>query len=144
MKCLGLIFLLFIAGLFQAQTTIKGTLKDENGKSIMYANIFVKLAKVGAVSSETGEFSFVVGKTGLDTLIVSCVGFQKIKQPIELLGNELVLNLRMTFPEKMLEEVFISAGMIEASNERSVAVLKPLDIVTTAGGQGDIVGAIQT
>ena len=50
----------------------------------------------------------------------------------------------MTFPEKMLEEVFISAGTIEASNERSVAVLKPLDIVTTAGGQGDIVGAIQT
>ena len=144
MKCLGLIFLLFISGLFQAQTTIKGTLKDENGKPIMYANIFVKLAKVGGVSSESGEFSFVVSKNGEDTLIVSSVGFQKIKQPIELSGKELVINLVMNFPEKMLEEVFISAGMIEASNERSVAVLKPLDIVTTAGGQGDIVGAIQT
>ena len=75
MKCLGLIFLLLISGLFQAQTTIKGTLKDEKGNPVMYANIFVKLAKVGAVSSETGEFSFVVGKTGLDTLIVSCVVF---------------------------------------------------------------------
>ena len=144
MKFICAFFLVCFFGGLNAQTTIKGTLKDEKGNPVMYANIFVKLAKVGAVSSETGEFSFVVGKSGLDTLIVSCVGFQKIKQPIELLGNELVLNLRMTFPEKMLEEVFISAGTIEASNERSVAVLKPLDIVTTAGGQGDIVGAIQT
>ena len=137
-------FVFLFTTLSYSQTTIKGTLKDENGKPVMYANIFVKIAKVGGVSSETGEFSFVVGKTGEDTLIVSSIGFQKIKQPIVLSGKELVFNLVMTPPEKMMEEVVISAGMIEASNERSVAVLKPLDIVTTAGGQGDIVGAIQT
>lgn len=123
---------------------VKGTLKDEAGKPVMYANIFVKLAKVGTVSSETGEFSFVVNRSGEDTLIISSVGYQKIKQPIVFTGKELVFNLTMTLPEKMMETVVISAGMIEASNERSVAILKPLDIVTTAGGQGDIVGAIQT
>lgn len=144
MKIFSLIFFILLTGVLGAQTIVKGTLKDESGKPVMYANIFVKLAKVGAVSSETGEFSFEVNKIGDDTLIVSGFGFQKIKQPIELTGKELVLNIVMTLPEKMMEEVVISAGMIEASNERSVAVLKPLDIVTTAGGQGDIVGAIQT
>jgi hypothetical protein len=127
-----------------SQTLIKGTIKDENGKPVLYANIYVKLAKVGGVSSETGEFSFSVGTTGQDTLIVSSLGYQKLKQPILISGNEMVLNIVMNFPVKMMEEVVISAGLIEASNERSVAVLKPLDIVTTAGGQGDIVGAIQT
>jgi hypothetical protein len=144
MRFLGLIVFVLFAGMLNAQTIVKGTLKDENGKPVMYANIFVKLAKVGGVSSELGEFSFVVNRVGVDTLIVSSIGLQKIKKPIDLSDKELVLNLVMTFPEKMLEEVVISAGMIEASNERSVAVLKPLDIVTTAGGQGDIVGAIQT
>ena len=44
----------------------------------------------------------------------------------------------------MIGEVVISAGTIEARNDRVVAVLKPIDIVTSAGGQGDIAGAIQT
>jgi hypothetical protein len=113
MKLLISAFLIFISGIVLSQTTIKGSIKDENGKPVLYANIFVKGAKVGAVSSETGEFSFVVAKTGTDTLIVSSVGLQKIKQPIELNGTELVLKLVMTFPEKMLEEVVISAGTSE-------------------------------
>lgn len=141
-------FIVLLMALFSfvghSQTLIKGTIKDENGKPVLYANIYVKLAKVGGVSSETGEFSFSVGTTGQDTLIVSSLGYQKLKQPILISGNEMVLNIVMNFPVKMMEEVVISAGLIEASNERSVAVLKPLDIVTTAGGQGDIVGAIQT
>jgi len=44
----------------------------------------------------------------------------------------------------MLDEIVISAGTIEANNERKVAILKPLDIVTIAGGGADIINAIQT
>ncbi len=44
----------------------------------------------------------------------------------------------------MLDEIVISAGTIEANNERKVTILKPLDIVTIAGGAADIVNAIQT
>ncbi len=43
-----------------------------------------------------------------------------------------------------LNVVTISAGTIEASDEKRTTVLKPLDIVTTASGQGDIVGALKT
>jgi hypothetical protein len=56
MKFIFLVALFMFSGIVTAQTTIKGTLKDENGKPIMYANIFVKLAKVGGVSSESGTF----------------------------------------------------------------------------------------
>ena len=58
--------------------------------------------------------------------------------------KELTFNVILREPQKILEEVTITAGTIEANNDRSVAVLKPLDIVTTAGAQGDIIGAIQT
>ena len=37
-----------------------------------------------------------------------------------------------------------SLGLGTASDERKTTVLKPLDIVTTAGAQGDIVGALKT
>ena len=70
MRFLGLIVFVLFAGMLNAQTIVKGTLKDENGKPVMYANIFVKLAKVGSVSSELGEFSFVVNRVGVDKLIV--------------------------------------------------------------------------
>ncbi|HEU4718939.1 MAG TPA: TonB-dependent receptor, partial [Bacteroidia bacterium] len=43
-----------------------------------------------------------------------------------------------------LNVVTISAGTIEASDEKRTTVLKPLDIVTTAGASGDIYGALQT
>jgi hypothetical protein len=127
-----------------SQTTVKGVVKDETGKPVPFCSLFAKLAKAGTVTSETGEFSFQSNYTGNDTLIVSGMGFLKSRTPIVFAGVDIVLSIRLEFAEKMMEEVVISAGMIEASNERSVAVLKPLDIVTTAGGQGDIVGAIQT
>jgi vitamin B12 transporter len=43
-----------------------------------------------------------------------------------------------------LKVVTISAGTIEASDEKKATMLKPLDIVTTAGALGDITGALKT
>ncbi len=40
--------------------------------------------------------------------------------------------------------VTISAGSFEASDEKKNTVLKPLDIVTTAGANADIVSALKT
>ncbi|SVE63984.1 uncharacterized protein METZ01_LOCUS516838, partial [marine metagenome] len=42
-----------------------------------------------------------------------------------------------------MNEVVITAGSFEASDENRAAILKPLDIVTTAGARGDIAGALQ-
>ena len=38
----------------------------------------------------------------------------------------------------------LSAGAFEASDERKAVVLRPLDIVTTAGATADIAGALNT
>jgi len=144
MKVIYLLLVVLIPGYNFAQNILKGVVSDEKGKPIAYANLFLKKSKVGAVSDDNGSFVIETGNQGTDTLIVSSLGFQKYKKEIILNNSVTELKIVLQFTEKVLEEVFISAGTIEASNERSVAVLKPLDIVTTAGGQGDIVGAIQT
>ena len=42
-----------------------------------------------------------------------------------------------------LNAVVVTAGMFEASDEKKMVMLKPLDIVTTAGGNADIVSVMQ-
>lgn len=43
-----------------------------------------------------------------------------------------------------LDAVIVTAGTFDAGEKARVSVLKPLDIVTTAGALGDIVSALQT
>ncbi len=126
------------------QSVIKGKVTSDNGKPVAYATLMLKQAKDGGITDANGQFNFSTNATGLDTLLVSAMGLEELLYDLELNNKEYDLNLKMGEEATELAEVVITAGTIEASNERSVAVLKPLDIVTTAGGQGDIVGALQT
>ncbi len=130
--------------LSNAQSVINGKITDKNAAPVPFATVFLKGAKVGSFTNTTGNFKLATNFQGPDTLIIACIGYMEMEYPVVLENKEFALSISMKEPEKILEEVVISAGMIEANNERSVAVLKPLDIVTTAGAQGDIVGAIQT
>jgi len=58
--------------------------------------------------------------------------------------KEYNINFKLKESTGTLDEVVVSAGAFDASNDRKVAVLRTMDIYTTAGGAGDIVGAIQT
>ena len=126
------------------QSTIKGKIVDEKGVAIPYANAFLKKAKVGATSDANGDFTLKTNASGQDTIVYSCMGYSKLFYPIVLENKEYTLKIILNEPISQIDEVVISAGTIEANNDRAVTVLKPLDIVTTAGAQGDIIGAIQT
>jgi len=135
---------LFLSVTSFSQTTIKGVIKDKKGVEVPYATIFLSVNKEGGMTDEEGVYSITLKITGKDTIRVSSIGFDDFILPVDIENKEIVLNITMKEPVEYLDEVVISAGTIEANNERSVAVLKPLDIVTVAGGQGDIIGAIQT
>ncbi len=127
-----------------AQTKISGKVTDQKKITIPGANIFVKDSYDGASTSPDGSFSFVANDTGEVTLVTSFIGYETIEKKIKLNGKEVTYNpvLKEAFNE--LKVVTISAGTIEASDEKRTTVLKPLDIVTTAGGLGDINGALKT
>lgn len=136
-------YILTSSSLLYAQTRISGTVKGENGGSIAYATINLKGSTEGTVTDSLGYFSFLSNQRGQKDLIVSFIGFEEFTQSILLNGEDIKLSVSLKQEGKKLEEVVISAGTFRANNS-TVAILNSNDIVTTAGAQGDIIGAIQT
>ncbi|MFM8911726.1 MAG: carboxypeptidase-like regulatory domain-containing protein, partial [Flammeovirgaceae bacterium] len=128
----------------RAQSTLKGTVTDMQGNPVPGANVYLLNTTIGVSADMQGAFNLTTAEMGPRTLVVSSIGYETFRQDIELTGREYTLEVKLKEAANELSEVVITAGTIEATNDRKVAVLRPLDIVTTAGAQGDIIGAIQT
>jgi len=127
-----------------AQTKISGKIVDQKKQGIPGVNVYIKDTYDGTSTAADGTYSFVANDSGDVTIVCSFIGFEQIEKKIRLSGNDISFNSLMKESLNELKVVTISAGTIEASDERKTTVLKPLDIVTTAGAQGDIVGALKT
>lgn len=128
-----------------AQTILFGKVVDEKNQPLPGVNVFVKGGFDGVSTNEEGSFRFTTSQKGLQLIVFSMMGFKAEEQVVELSGAELELPaviLREDFNE--LNTVTISAGAMEASDEKKSVILRPLDIVTTPSAMGDIVGAFQT
>jgi hypothetical protein len=126
-----------------SQTTISGKIIDTKNNPISNANVYVEGTYDGVTTGTLGEFSFSTSSTGNQILVVSVLTFETVKTPIsisEYQFQSIVLKQNAT----QLNEVIITAGTLEAGAKSRVSVLKPLDILTTAGNPGDIVSALQT
>ncbi|MCE3279908.1 MAG: TonB-dependent receptor plug [Bacteroidetes bacterium] len=134
---------LSIQGLF-AQTKISGKITDQKKQPVPGVNILIKDSYDGGTTDANGNYSFIANDTGEVVLAASMIGFDPIEKKIRLTGSDINFNTVMKESLNELKVVTISAGTIEASDEKKATVLKPLDIVTTASAQGDIVGALKT
>lgn len=135
-------FLVFSLTIF-SQNTISGKVLDEKGKPVSGANIFIEGTYDGASSSETGNFSFTTTTTGNQTLVVSFLIYETSKTVIDV-ANFQNKTIKLRESVTSLDAVVITAGTLEAGDKARVSVLKPLDIVTTAGSAGNIIAALQT
>ncbi|MDB4292772.1 TonB-dependent receptor [Maribacter sp.] len=134
---------LFYTLIMLAQATISGTVTDTQGNPIQGANAYLEGTYDGASSDENGKFTFETTETGTQTLIVSMLSYDPFMQAGDVsYFNTLTIELREAINE--LTGVTLTAGTFEAGDNSKVSVLKPLDIVTTAGALGDFVGALQT
>lgn len=144
-RILSLAAMLFLASLTAtASTTIKGSVKDTKKQPVPFANIILKDSYDGASSDANGNYSFDTDETGEVTIICRMIGYEEVQKIVTLAGGTMQLDFILPEKTNEMNVVVISAGSIEASDEKRTTVLKPLDIVTTAGGQGDIYGALQT
>jgi hypothetical protein len=143
MKIVLLLSFLFSLQLVVAQTKISGTVTNQNGKAIAAATVFIKGTVNFFQTDANGNYSFTTTLKGKHEIGFKKQGFQELFLPIDIVGEAMTQNAKLS-AVKEIEEIVISAGSINANNDRSVAILNPLDIVTTAGGQGDIAGALQT
>lgn len=137
-----LLFLAFSIATF-AQQTISGKVVDEKGRPITGANVFIEGTYDGDSSNEQGNFSFQTTVTGKQKLVVTFLTYETFNQEIavEDFKNKTV---KMKESVNTLDAVVITAGTFESGDKARTSVLKPMDIVTTAGSAGDIVAALLT
>ena len=143
MKPFLLIAIFFFTISAFSQSAISGKIVDEKNKPIPNANIYIDGTYDGATSDSKGEFSFTTSAEGNQILVVSALSFEikKVEIVMNKYQNQVII-LKSSATE--LNEVLITAGTLESGGKSRVSVLKPLDILTTAGNPGDIVSAFKT
>jgi hypothetical protein len=140
-----LTFLILLTSHFTtAQTTLSGRITDQKGEAIPGANVVLKGTYDGTSSDEKGTFSFNTGETGAQFLRFQAIGFKTQEISIQCAEKPIELNVKLAESINQLTAVTITAGAMEASDEKKSVVLKPLDIVTTSGAMGDITAALLT
>lgn len=143
MKAIITSSILFFTLLSFSQATLSGKIVDDKDKPITGANVYIEGTYDGATTNTLGEFNFTTTVEGTQNLVVSMLNYETSKVTIviaEYHHQTIILKPNAT----QLNEVTITAGTIEAGTKSKVSVLKPLDILTTAGNPGDIVSALQT
>ena len=143
MKIIATLTILLWTTFVFSQTTLSGKVVDEKGKPVSGANVFIEGTYDGASTAETGNFSFTTATTGNQTLVVSFLIYETSRTVFDVATfQNKTIKLRESV--NALDAVVITAGTLEAGDKSRVSVLKPLDIVTTAGSAGNIIAALQT
>ena len=146
MKTLILVpfFVLIVSSNLLAQITIEGYVTDQKGHAITGANIYILDTYDGASTDENGYFSFATEESGEQVLIATFIGYRQLELPLNLAEPQDIIRISLKEDVNKLNAVVISAGSFSAGEETKREVLKPLDIVTTAGSSADIAGALNT
>lgn len=130
-----LLLFIMISVLVNAQTTVKGMIKDAQGMPLPGVNVILDGTTTGVMSDLDGNYTLVIAEDGTYTLIASYVGFTKFRKSITADGNDLVINISMTEDAESLDQVIITGvtnprSKIESSV--SVTTMRPSTIKQSA------------
>ena len=126
-----------------AQVTLEG--KVWSGKApLPGASVYLQDSYDGTVTDFEGRFAFETEETGTWTLVVEFLGYAPHRMQVKLDGPVASLDVELKEVYNEMRAATIQAGSFAAGEAHRTAVLKPLDIVTTAGSNGNVVGALQT
>lgn len=143
MKTIFIFSFLLFANFTFSQSTVSGKVVDQKGNPIVGANIFIEGTYDGISSNDKGDFAFTTSSTGNQILVASFLIYETTKIQIDVANCQgKIITLKDNV--NALDAVVITAGTMESGDKARVSVLKPLDIVTTAGSAGNIIAALQT
>jgi hypothetical protein len=142
MKNFYAVFLLLSAGFLYSQNTVSGTVKSSTGQPAKNINITLSGTYDGTSTDENGFFSFETTETGDFELELEGDGFMTESYPV-FLPLESPLELQIEAVTE-LEGVVFGAGTMKAVGNTNETLMNSLDVVTTAGSDGNIIAAMQT
>lgn len=126
-----------------AQSTVSGKVVDNKNNPIPAANVYIDGSYDGSTTDENGSFTFTTDLKGNQILVISVLTYETSKTPI-VVEECKDKTFKMKESVNTLDAVVVTAGTFDAGEKARVSVLKPLDIVTTAGSNANIVAALQT
>ena len=106
MRTILKIFMMCFCVISYAQTTINGSVTDQNGQPLTGANVIVDGTSSGAVTDFDGNYSFTSDSEGSVTVTASMVGFQSSSQNVDSSGT---VNFELE-DGTFLDEVVVSAS----------------------------------
>ncbi len=139
-----LLFILLLNGTpLAAQTLLSGRVTDQKNNPLPGANVLLRGTYDGANTDTLGKFYFKTFEEDSVTLQISYVGYEPLERRLVLQGKPQIFTIKLEESASELNTVVITAGSFEASDEKRMTMLKPLDIVTTAGAGADITAVMQ-
>ncbi|MDX2045724.1 MAG: TonB-dependent receptor [Chitinophagaceae bacterium] len=145
MRSLVLMAIILIGSLkLSAQVVISGRVVDNKKQPVAGVSISIKDSYDGATTDSTGKFRFSTTEKGERLLQFSSIGYRPYEQTIKIESSPIVLEIALKEEVNEMNAVVITAGTFEASDRKKTTVLNPIDIVTTASGNGDVTGALKT
>jgi iron complex outermembrane receptor protein len=140
--CIILPVLIGISLSTNAQNAVlKGTVKDEQGQQLAFANISIPGTKAGAVANKNGTFLITIGKAGTYTIKVSSVGYKAIEQSITLLANDTSRQEIILESNGDLQEFVVSASRKKETLDEvpsSVTIVGAKDLAIQKGISNNI------
>lgn len=138
------ILLIWLIPLFLfAETTIKGTVKNEKGEALPDANVFIKKTLDGTISNNDGKFYFKTKNEGTYTLLIRFIGYREWKKVIEL--KDETIKIDAILKSEIIETggITVKASSFTTGEEEGVT-LTPLEVLLTPGSSADICWAIKS
>jgi vitamin B12 transporter len=136
-------FFLFSITTF-AQTTVNGKVKDAKGRAVAGVSVSIKDSYDGGTSDSTGAYKFTTTDKGEQIITATSIGYKPFEQKLNLNMASITFDITLKEEPNELKAVVVTAGTFEASDSKRTTVLNSIDIVTTAGSQGDVTGALKT
>ncbi|HWB27481.1 MAG TPA: TonB-dependent receptor [Chitinophagaceae bacterium] len=143
-QALLLATLLLITSFIYAQTTIKGTVKDNRSRPLAGASVTLKDTYDGATTDSLGNFHFNTTEKGPHIISITSLGYKQYDENVTLSGTPVIIDASLKEQLDELKAVTVSAGSFAAGDNKRGTVLSSLDVATTAGSNADITAALKT
>lgn len=119
-----------------AQSTISGTVTDQDGETLIGVNILVKGTVLGTTTNFNGEFQLNVASNPPIMLTITSIGFERQEIVIEN-ANTSGLAIKMKEATMLGQEVVVSASRVEESILQSPVSIEKMDILDIQNTSAD-------
>ena len=110
-----------------AQTTIRGTIVNENEMSVPGATVLIKGSAIGASTNIDGKYEFTTSKEGNQTLVVSFIGYKSESKEFVLAGSDITWDVQLSQDAMGLDEVVVTGVTNNKSKLESSVSITTID-----------------